>query len=69
MQFDIRMEVATMYKTGLVHNSKQEQLVASAVASQQILDANVTLRSVSDWSADTSASPTAACAMLQSPAR
>ena len=49
MQFDIRMEVATMYKTGLVHNSKQEQLVASAVASQQILDANVTLRSVSDW--------------------
>ena len=49
MQFDIRMEVATMCKTGLVHNSKQEQLVASAVASQQILYANVTLRSVSDW--------------------
>ena len=49
MQFDIRMEVATMYKKGLVLNSKQEQLVATAVASQQIPDANVTLPNVSDW--------------------
>lgn len=37
--FDLRVEVATMYtKEGFVHNSKQEQLVATAVvASQQIL--------------------------------
>ncbi len=52
MQFDIRMEVATMYKKGLVLNSKQEQLVATAVvASQQIADADVTLPSVNNQSA------------------
>jgi hypothetical protein len=53
MQFDIRVEVATMYKKeGVVHNSKQEQLVATAVvASQQIADADVTLPSVSNQSA------------------
>ncbi len=49
MQFDIRMEAATMYKKGLVHNSKQEQLVTIAVASQQIADASVTFPSVSYW--------------------
>jgi len=50
MQFDLRVEVATMYKKeGFVHNRKQEQLVATAVvASQQIPDADVTLPSVSD---------------------
>ncbi len=53
MQFDIRVEVATMYKKeGVVHNSKQEQLVATAVvASQQIADADVTLPSVNNQSA------------------
>ena len=50
MQFDIRMQVATMHKReGFVHNKKQEQLVATAVvASQQIPDADATLLSVSD---------------------
>ena len=49
VQFDLRVEVATMYKKeGFVHNSKQEQLVATAVvASQQIPDADVTMPSVS----------------------
>ncbi len=49
MQFDIRMEVATMYKKNLVHNSKQKQRVVTAVASHQIADANVTVPAVSDW--------------------
>ncbi|DBB12752.1 TPA: hypothetical protein ACH3X3_005526 [Trebouxia sp. C0006] len=47
--FDIRMEVATMYKKNLVHNSKQKQRVVTAVASHQIADANVTVPTVSDW--------------------
>ena len=49
MQFDIRMEVATMYKKNLVHNSRQKQRVVTAVASHQIADANVTVPTVSDW--------------------
>ena len=38
MHFDLRVEVATMdTKEGFVHNSKQEQLIATGVvASQQI---------------------------------
>ena len=49
MQFDLRVEVATMYKTeGFVHNSEQEQLVATAVvASQQIVDADLRMPNVS----------------------
>ncbi len=39
-------------KEGIVHNSKQEELIETAVvASQQIADADVTLSSVSNQSA------------------
>ena len=50
MQFDIRVEVATMYKKeGFGHNRKQEQLIATTViASRKIPDADVTLPSVND---------------------
>ena len=69
MQFDIRVEVATMYKKkGFGHNRKQEQLVATTViASQQIPDADVTFNDcpVSAISQHTSpVNPTAAHAIL-----